>query len=56
MMPYMAISLGAESVGQGEVCEQKVWERGEVVGYTWRVQTAWPCLGLAVKGSWLEPG
>jgi len=34
MMPYMAISLGAESVGQGEVCEQKVWERGEVVGYT----------------------
>ena len=34
--------------------EQKGWDRGRWVGiYTQRVKTAWLCVGLAIKNSWL---
>jgi len=28
---------------------------GEEVGFTQWVETAWPCLGLALKSPWSEP-
>ena len=42
--PWEIGSAPAERAGQGEVG-----------GCTRRVQTAWRCLGLALKSPWLEP-
>ena len=46
-MSHPAISIG-DRFG--------VSTKREVGGCTWRVQTAWPCLGLALKSIWLELG
>ena len=45
MMSYLAISCVSRKVRQEELG-----------GNFQRVQTARPCLGLAVKSPWLEPG
>ena len=38
----------------GSAPAERAWQ-GEVGGCTRRVQTAWRCLGLALKSPWLEP-
>jgi len=49
MMSYLAMFLG------NRICMSRRVGQGEVGGCTQMVQTAWLCLGSAMKCPWLEP-